>query len=82
MTAPTEISGFEIAPGYDGFAVLSPEGGTVGLILLAEMFGVTPAMEAAARGFERRPRSRLALGVMSSLRMTRPVPIWEAHSTR
>jgi carboxymethylenebutenolidase len=53
VTAPTEISGFEIAPGYDGFAVLSPEGGTAGLILLAEMFGVTPAMEAAARAFAR-----------------------------
>jgi carboxymethylenebutenolidase len=51
VTSLTEISGFEIAPDYDGFAVLNPDGGTVGLILLAEMFGVTPAMEAAARAF-------------------------------
>ncbi len=53
MTSPVETPGFEIAPGYDGFAAIHPEGGAVGLLILSEMFGVSPAMQDAARDFAR-----------------------------
>ena len=53
MTSLAEIPAFEIAPGYEGFAAIHPGGGTVGLLLLPEMFGVTPAMQDAARRFAR-----------------------------
>jgi carboxymethylenebutenolidase len=53
MTSPVEIPAFEIAPGYDGFAAIPPDGGAVGLLILSEMFGVSPAMQDAARNFAR-----------------------------
>jgi len=53
MTVLAEIPAFEIAPGYGGFAAVPPEGGAVGLLILSEMFGVTPAMQGAARDFAR-----------------------------
>jgi len=53
MTPALETPGFEIAPGYDGFAAVPPEGGAVGLLILSEMFGVSPAMWDAARDFAR-----------------------------
>jgi carboxymethylenebutenolidase len=42
---------FEIATDYDGFAVLPSAGADLGLLILPEMFGVTPAMQDAARKF-------------------------------
>ncbi|MBV8536818.1 MAG: dienelactone hydrolase family protein [Alphaproteobacteria bacterium] len=53
MTSVVETPGVEIAPGYDGFAAISPQGGAVGLLILSEMFGVSPAMQDAAREFAR-----------------------------
>ena len=51
MTSIAEIPDFEIAPGFRGFAALAPGGGSTGLLILPEMFGVTPAMQDAARDF-------------------------------
>ena len=48
-----EVPAFEIAPGFAGFAAIHPQGGPVGLLILSEMFGVTPAMQDAARQFAR-----------------------------
>jgi carboxymethylenebutenolidase len=53
MTLLTEIPALEIVPGYEGFAAIHPHGGPVGLLILSEMFGVTPAMQDAARDFAR-----------------------------
>ena len=47
----SEIAALKIAPGYDGFAAIGPGDGTTGLLILPEMFGVTGAMQAAARDF-------------------------------
>ena len=51
MTSLREITAFEIAPAYDGFAALPARSGATGLLILSEMFGVTPAMQDAARAF-------------------------------
>jgi carboxymethylenebutenolidase len=53
MTSLTEIPALEIVPGYEGFAAIHPHGGAIGLLILSEMFGVTPAMQDAARDFAR-----------------------------
>jgi len=53
VTSLVETPGFEIASGYDGFAAIHPNGGPVGLLILSEMFGVSPAMQDAARDFAR-----------------------------
>lgn len=53
MTSLAETPSFVIAPGYEGFAAVHPRGGPVGLLILSEMFGVTPAMQDAARSFAR-----------------------------
>jgi carboxymethylenebutenolidase len=53
LASLSEITAFQILPGYDGFAALAPQGGTTGLLILSEMFGVTPAMQDAARDFAR-----------------------------
>ena len=51
MTSLTELPALEIVPGYEGFAAIHPHGGAIGLLILSEMFGVTPAMRDAARDF-------------------------------
>ena len=61
MTSLAETPSFEIAPGYGGFAVVHPGGGPVGLLLLPEMFGITPAMQDAARSFARAGISTLVM---------------------
>ena len=53
MTSLTELPALEIVPGYEGFAAIHPHGGAIGLLILSEMFGVTPAMRDAARDFAR-----------------------------
>jgi carboxymethylenebutenolidase len=47
------ITAFPIAPGYEGFAVVPSRSAETGLLILSEMFGVTPAMQHAARAFAR-----------------------------
>ncbi len=69
----TERSDFEIVPGYDGFAVLSPNGGNLGLLLLPEMFGVTSAMQDAARKFAQAGFSTLVPNVFRRSADSRPI---------
>jgi carboxymethylenebutenolidase len=69
----TEHSDFEIAPGYDGFASL-PEGGEhLGLLLLPEMFGITPAMQDAARTFAQAGFATLIPNVFRRAADSRPI---------
>jgi carboxymethylenebutenolidase len=49
--ALSEIAAFSIAPGYEGFAAVPSQSAATGLLILSEMFGVTPAMQDAARAF-------------------------------
>jgi carboxymethylenebutenolidase len=51
MTSVAERPAFRIASGYDGFAAISSSAGSTGLLILPEMFGVTAAMQDAARDF-------------------------------
>jgi carboxymethylenebutenolidase len=53
LTSVSEIAAFKIAPCYEGFAALPSRSATTGLLILSEMFGVTPAMQDAARAFAR-----------------------------
>jgi len=51
MASLTEIPALRIASGYEGFAAIGSGGATTGLLILPEMFGVTAAMQDAARDF-------------------------------
>ncbi|MCD6076033.1 MAG: carboxymethylenebutenolidase [Rhodospirillales bacterium] len=51
MMSFAELPAFQIASGYAGFAAISPGAGSTGLLILPEMFGVTAAMQDAARNF-------------------------------
>jgi carboxymethylenebutenolidase len=51
MTSFAEKPAFQIASGYEGFAAIGSGAGSTGLLILPEMFGVTAAMQDAARNF-------------------------------